>query len=75
MIKFDDLKVDSKREIAKMQFEQKYESYTNPEQKIITSLVSRDKLIESCTYCNNAREISHLIDDTFALVLLRSLIS
>lgn len=75
VIKFDDLSADSKKEIANMQFEQKYRSYTNSEQEIIDSLAIRDKLIESCTYCNNAREISHLIDDSFALVLIRSLIS
>ena len=58
-----------------MQYEQKYKSYTKSEQSIIDSLMIKDKLIESCTQCNNAREISHLIDDTLSLVLLRDLIS
>jgi len=75
VIKFDDLSTDSKNQIAFMQFEEKYNAYTKSEQLIIDSFDIRDKLIEKCTQCNNAREISHLIDDTFALVLLTNLIS
>lgn len=75
VIKFEDLLVGSKKEIANMQYEQKYKSYTKSEQSIIDSLLIKDKLIEGCTQCNNARETSHLIDDTLSLVLLRDLIS
>ncbi|MBZ9608218.1 AAA family ATPase [Clostridium estertheticum] len=75
VIKFDDLSINSKKEIANMQYEQKYKSYTYSEQTLVSNFGIKNKLIERCTLCSNAREISHLIDNTFALILLRDLVS
>ena len=58
-----------------LQYKQKYEAYANAEQTLIDERLNKGKLIEICTQCNNVREISHLIDDTFSLVLIRALLS
>ena len=75
VIKFEDLSVESKKEIASMQYVQKYNAYSKDEQLIIGESLNKGKLIEICTQCNNAKEISHLIDNTLALILLRDLLS
>lgn len=75
VIKFEELSVDAKREIAKMQFEEKYNLYSLDEQNIIDDTLDKNKVVEICTQCSNAREISHLIDNSFSLVLIRNLLN
>lgn len=74
VIKFEDLSISAKVEIATEMFNTKYDSYDSTEQQIIEDYSIKEKLIAACTSCNNAREISHLIDNTFSLILFRNLI-
>lgn len=74
VIKFDELSPKAKREIATLQYEEKYKLYSQGDQNNINKVNIRTRLIETCTFCNNAREISHLIDNTFSKILLDSLI-
>lgn len=73
-IKFDNLSADAKSEIAQMQYTKKLSSYSQDEQLKIQAREIEKQLIGSCKQCNNAREISHLIDDIFSLILINDLI-
>lgn len=73
VIKFDSLSVVSKKEISLVKYNEKFLKLSKNEQNILSKLDIKGKLIESCTKCNNVREISQLIEDTFSLILIRSL--
>ncbi|ODR33136.1 AAA family ATPase [Eisenbergiella tayi] len=73
VIKFNDLSISAKNEIASIQFDEKFEKYSEDEQVIIANENIREQLIAFSSSCSNAREISHLVEDTFSLVLLRNL--
>lgn len=75
IIKFEELSIDAKKEIAIMQFDKKKASYLKEEQVLINEKLDAATLIKYCTQCRNAREISHLINDSIALVLLRDLLA
>lgn len=73
VIKFDGLSTISKKEISLVKYNEKYYKLTKNEQNILSKLDIKRKLIESSTKCNNVREISQLIEDTFSLILIRNL--
>ncbi|PRR76608.1 AAA family ATPase [Clostridium thermopalmarium] len=74
VIKFSDLTIEAKEEIAILQYNEKVSQYTDEEKKVIEVTNIKERLISACTQCTNAREISHLIEDTLSLVLIQDLL-
>ena len=74
VIKFNELSVAAKAEIASMQYERNLAMYSEQEQNIITEKNTKEKIIECSSLCSNAREIAHLVEDVFSLILLRDLL-
>ena len=56
-----------------MQYYKKLAEYDEENQKVIVDSNIYDKLLEYTCKCNNAREISHLIEQTFSRILLNKL--
>lgn len=73
VIKFSSLSVEAKEQITTMQYYKKLAEYDEENQKVIVDSNIYDKLIQYTCQCNNAREISHLIEQTFSRVLLNKL--
>ena len=74
VIKFADLSSLAKAEIASMQYDEKLEKHSIDYRNILETENIREKLIEFSASCSNAREIAHLIEDTFSLILLKKII-
>ena len=73
VIKFSSLSVEAKEQITTMQYYKKLAEYDEENQKVIVDSNIYDKLLQYTCQCNNAREISHLIEQTFSRVLLNKL--
>lgn len=73
VIKFSSLSVEAKKQITIMQYEKKLAEYDEENQRTIRELNIYDKLIQYTIKCNNAREISNLIEQTFSHILLNKL--
>jgi len=71
VIKFDSLNNKAKTEIAEIQYQNKLSIYDDNQQQQIESKNIKTALINSCVNCTNAREIEHLIEQTFSLVLIQ----
>lgn len=74
IIKFDDLSVCAKSQIANLQYESKLYDYSDEEQGVIISAGIKEELVKLAGECNNAREISHLVEQTFSLILINNMI-
>jgi len=69
-IQFQALSHKAKEDIAKLQFEEKIKLYSEKQKEVIYSSNIELSLINECTKCSNAREISQLIEQTIALKLI-----
>lgn len=75
VIKFDALTNDVKRNICRCQIEEQLQNYSPEEIAKLGVKNIKDKLVEISTQCDNAREINHLIKDTFSQILLDAMLS
>lgn len=73
-IKFSDLTKEAKKKIAILQYDEKIRQYTDEEQKVILLTDVKERLMSACIQCTNAREISHLIEDTLSLIIIQDLL-
>lgn len=74
VIKFNELSALAKSEIASIQYQKKIEMYPQQDQDVISSKNIFESIINYSALCNNAREIAHLVEDTFSSLLLSELI-
>lgn len=71
VIKFEPLTNQAKTDIAKIQYCNKLSMYNDIQQQRIEAKNIKLSLIDNCKRCSNAREIEHLIEQTFSLVLIQ----
>ena len=71
VIKFESLTNKAKNEIAEIQYDKKLSIYDDNQKQLIEAKNIKKTLISGCINCNNAREIEHLIEQTFSLILIQ----
>jgi len=71
VIKFEPLTNQAKTEIAEIQYSEKLSIYADSQKQQIEAKNIKKALMDRCLGCNNAREIEHLIEQTFSLILIQ----
>lgn len=71
VIEFEPLSQRAKIEIANLQYLKIFDYYSEAQKQQIESRSIREKLIDACKQCINAREIEHIIEQTFSLILIQ----
>jgi len=71
VIKFETLSDEAKSEIAQIQYTKKLELFSNDQVVRIEERNIKESLLNQCRRCSNAREIGHLIEQTFSLILIQ----
>lgn len=66
---------EAKRDIAAMQYDDQIQGYLEDDREALNNAKLRERLIDYSEQCDNAREISRLIKQTFSLFLIEKLIS
>jgi len=75
VIHFSDLSSTAKRDIAAMQYDDQIQHYSKDDRDVLYNANLRGRLIDYSEQCENAREISKLIKQTFSLFLINKLIN
>ena len=75
VIHFANLTSEAKRDIAAMQYDDQIQGYLEDDREALNNAKLRERLIDYSEQCDNAREISRLIKQTFSLFLIEKLIS
>ena len=75
VIHFASLTSEAKRNIAAMQYDDQIQNYFEDDRKALNNANLRERLIDYSAQCDNAREISRLIKQTFSLFLIDKLIN
>lgn len=75
VIHFANLTSEAKRDIAAMQYDDQIQHYFEDDREALSNANLRERLINYSVQCDNAREISRLIKQTFSLFLIDKLIN